>query len=223
VVETSGVKAAERLRLTWYSPEPIKEAMFYWECKRRLNTLQAFRKLVETYFQNTQFTNMGRPIEQQEAADARVQINHMAGDVLESCALVGHSMSLSYTPPPMTGILTPHTVNIIRGLFQFDRLRIPRKVAFDYLDQAIGDYERLKKKTLRQSFNPFYWLWLGLGILLSIPFLLLEAVGFNASKMEESLGGKVFKLIGAVAALLAVLNYLGFSTTWQHISKLVRR
>ena len=109
---------------------------------------------------------MGRPIEQQEAADARVQINHMAGEVLESCALVGHSMSLRYMPPPTTGILTPHEVNVIRGLFQFDRLRIPTKVAFDYLDQAIGDYERLKKKAFRQSFNPFYWLWLGLETLL---------------------------------------------------------
>jgi hypothetical protein len=197
--------------------------MLYWECKRRLHTLQAFRNLVVTYFQNTHFSNMGRSIEQQEAAEARVQINLMAGDVLESCALIGHNMNMSYTPPPASGVSTGFTVNIVKALFQFDRLRIPSKVALDYLDRAIGDYERLKKKTFRQSFNPFYWLWLGLEILLSIPFRLLGAAGFNARKMEQSWGGKLVKLIEVIAALLAVLNYLGFSTTWQHISKLVRR
>lgn len=195
--------------------------MLYWECDRRLKELKAFRQLVKAYFANTPFTNMGRPLEQPEASAARQQINLGAGRAIESCALVGHQLALNYTPPPMTG-LAGFNINVIKSLFEFDRLRIPRKVAFDYFDRAIGDYERLKKKLLRQSFNPLFWLWLGFSGLLSIPFRILDAAGFNARALERSLGGKVFKLLEAIASILAVLNYLGISTTWQRVAHLVR-
>src|SRR5438105_895264 len=143
--------------------------MLYWESKRRLRSLRNFRQLVTTYFDNTHFSNMGRPVEQEEALKARKEINLMAGEVLESCARIGHTMSMDYTPPPLTG-LPGFRINVVNSLFEFDRLRIPRKVMLDYLDRAIGDYERLSKKAFRQAFNPFYWLWLGFTGLLGIPF-----------------------------------------------------
>jgi hypothetical protein len=181
--------------------------------------LRTFRQLTKTYFIYTHFTNMGRLVEQHEAVEAREQINLRIGNVLESCALIGHTMSMNYTPPPATR-LAGFTINVIKDMFQFDRLRIPRRVVFDYLDRAIGDYERLLKKLVRLSFNPLYWLWMGFATVLSLPFRILGAAGFNARAMERSWAGKLFKLIEAIAALLAVLNYLGFSTTWQRITSL---
>jgi hypothetical protein len=109
--------------------------VLYWECKRRLNMLRTFRQLTTTYFIYTHFTNMGRLVEQQEAVEAREQINLRIGNVLESCALIGHTMSMNYTPPPATR-LAGFTINIIKDMFQFDRLRVPRRVVFDYLDSV---------------------------------------------------------------------------------------
>lgn len=195
--------------------------MLYWACKRRLDELRAFRELVRIYFANTHFTNMGKPIEQQAASVARQQINLDAGRAIESCTLIGHQMVLNYTPPPASG-LSGFNVNVIKELFQFDRLRIPRSVAFDFFDRAIGDYERLRRKLLRQSFNPLFWLWLVFRGLLRIPFHILGAAGFNAQAIEQSKAGKTFKIItafaGFVLTILGILHALGFSTTWHDIA-----
>jgi hypothetical protein len=61
-------------------------------------------------------------------------------------------------------------------------------------------------------FNPFFWAsWL-LNKFLSVPFDIVRLAGFDAERIERSLGGRALKaLMGLVvfaAALLTVLYYM---------------
>jgi hypothetical protein len=56
----------------------------------------------------------------------------------------------------------------------------------------------------RTAFNPLYWLGILVVWTLRLPFKLLGAAGFNATKVEESFFGKILKLIWGLG--------LGFAT-----------
>ncbi len=115
---------------------------------------------------------------------------------------------------------------MVTNLFQLDRFLILYPQALDLLDRAIGDYERLRVRLRRQSFNPFYWLWVGFTRLLNIPFRILNAAGFNGRAAEQSLPGKLVKaVIGFVvfiAALLQSLSLLGYQTSLGHFIGLLK-
>lgn len=117
-------------------------------------------------------------------------------------------------------------MNLVTNLFNLDRQQIPASKAFDLLDRAIGDYERLQTKLRRQSWNPFYWIRLAFSALLSLPFRILGAAGFDARAMERSLIGRLFKavegLVIFVAALLQALSLLGLPTSLSHLIGLLR-
>ena len=150
--------------------------MLYWECKHRLKELRDFRQLVGLYFSNTGIDTRGRRHENANAATVRAQINLHMAEVVRSCSLIGHSLTLTYTSPSH-GFTSP--MNVTTNLFSLDRLRIPASKATDSLDMAIGDYERLKARLRRLSWNPLYWLRLGFFALLGLPFRMLEALGFD--------------------------------------------
>ena len=197
--------------------------MLYWECKHRLKELRDFRQLVGLYFSNTGIDTRGRRHENANAATVRAQINLQMAEVVRSCSLIGHSLTLTYTSPSH-GFTSP--MNVITNLFSLDRLRIPASKATDSLDMAIGDYERLKARLRRLSWNPLYWLRLGFFALLGLPFRMLEALGFDTRSVEQSFGGKLFKAIGALvfflAALLQTLSLLGLPTSIRHVFGLLR-
>jgi hypothetical protein len=199
--------------------------MLYWECKRRLNTLREFRQLVVTYIRGGGVTTLGRRVETPDSRAARDAINLRMGDAVKSCVLIGHSLTLYYSPPPVSGGLTGQ-INIVENLFQLDRFRIPYSKVLDLLDRAIGDYERSRAKLRRQSFNPFYWVWIGFTSLLSAPFSILTAAGFNGRAAEQSLLGKLIKAVEGfvlfLAALLHSLSLLGYETSLGHLIKLLK-
>lgn len=158
---------------------------------------------------------MGRRHQSSEAAKTRDLINPQIPEIIRSCALIGHSSSLSYTNP-QRGVAAH--IDVIINLFNLDSLRIPASRATDFLDRAIGDYQRLETTLRRKSWNPFYWIRLGFFALLSLPFNVLGAVGFgDPREMERSVIGKLFKavevLVVFLAALLTVLSLLGFPTS----------
>jgi len=193
--------------------------MLYWECKRRLTEVRTFRELVRRYFKDSGFDSRGKRYFSNGNRELRIRINTMQPEVVRSCYLVGHSLSCSYADP-LTGF--HGRINVIESLFTLDRLRIPLSAAFDYLDRAIGDYERNLSKLKRQSWNPLYWLRLAFLWLIGFPFRILGAAGFDARAIEQTLAGRVVKasvgFIIFVSALLQALNYLGVqTTTWRHL------
>jgi hypothetical protein len=198
-------------------------AVLYWECKRRLKELREFQQLVHSYFSNTGFDSMGRRHENADAREARARINLQVPEVVRSCARIGHSLTLSYNSP-QHGFAGE--INLITNLFNLDRQRIPASKAFDFLSRAIGDYERLETRLRRQSWNPLYWIRLAFLALLSLPFRILGAAGFDARAMEQSLIGRLFKAVEGfvifLAALLQVLSLLGLPTSLSHLVGLLR-
>ncbi len=166
---------------------------------------------------------MGRRHENADAREARPRLNLKMPEVVRSCTLIGHSLALSYHSP-QHGFAGE--INLITNLFNLDRQRIPVSKAFDFLDRAIGDYERLETSLRRQSWNPLYWIRLAFLTLLGLPFRILGAAGFDARAMEQSLIGRLFKAVGGLviflAALLQVLSLLGLPTSLSHLISLLR-
>jgi hypothetical protein len=197
--------------------------MLYWECKRRLNELREFQQLAHSYFSNTGFDSRGRRHENDDARKARADLNLKIAEIVRSCALIGHSLTLSYSIPQQG---FGAEINVISNLFNLDRQRIPPSKAFDILDRAIGDYERLETKLRRQSWNPFYWIRLAFLALLGLPFRIFGAAGFDSRAMEQSLTGRLFKAVAGfvifLAALLQALSLLGLPTSISHLVGLLR-
>lgn len=175
------------------------------------------------YFSNTGFDTRGRRHENSDAQKARSKINLDIPEVVRSCTIIGHSLSVAYNSP-QHGFAGE--INLITNLFNLDRQRIPISKAFDFLDRAIGDYERLETTLRRQSWNPFYWIRLGFLTLLGLPFRMLGAAGFDARAMEQSLIGRLSKAIAGLviffAALLQTLSLLGLPTSLSHLVGLLR-
>ena len=94
--------------------------------------------------------------------------------------------------------------------FELDRQRIPEGHAVDLIEKAIGVYQSNRTAALRRTINPFWWLKGSLLWFLSIPFIVLGALGFNATHTEGSVFGQSFKLLLAISALLTIVNYLGW-------------
>lgn len=163
---------------------------------------------------------MGRRHENANARATRIQINLKMQEAVRSCTLIGHLLTLSYNSPRVAG-----EINVITNLFNLDRQRIPVSKAFDFLNRAIGDYERLESRMRRQSWNPFYWIRLAFFTLLGLPFRILGAAGFDARAIEQSLIGRLIKAVEGfvifLAALLQVLSLLGFPTSLSHLARMV--
>ena len=187
--------------------------MLYWESKRRLESLREFRDLVLEYFSNAKSKYVaGAPLENEKAHQTRTEINRRVGMVLKSCQLGGESLTVYYTPPPLTGgVATP--INLLLEMFELWRYPIPKERITDSLDRAIGNYERRTEWLRKQLFNPLFWLQWSTSKILSTPFRLLGLAGFDAKRIEESVFGKLFKAVTALAGfvylVLQILDKLG--------------
>jgi len=98
-------------------------------------------------------------------------------------------------------------------------LSSPDKIT-DRLYSALGAYEYRQKTFKRKLINPLYWV----GEFIRLPFHILRYAGFNASKIELSWFGRIYKLIATfvifLAAVLQILNMLGINTTFfSNLSK----
>jgi hypothetical protein len=204
--------------------------MLYWEARRRLAEVRAFRALVHEYFSNTARDNTYRHTRHplKDLSEVREQINKGIPAAVRNCYKVGQSVSLDYLHP---GRGVKARVNVIESIWGLDNWQISVSTVFDYLDRTIGIYEEQVNFLARQRWNPLYWLRLGFLWVIGLPFRLLGAAGFNAPEIEASLGGKIAKaiigfIVGVVAfssALLQALYYLGFKTGWRDLWQFLHR
>ncbi|OGQ04710.1 MAG: hypothetical protein A2W61_05950 [Deltaproteobacteria bacterium RIFCSPLOWO2_01_44_7] len=88
--------------------------------------------------------------------------------------------------------------NLFANIFHnaFDHQRV-----LDLLDRAIGRYDYIIENQWKKWINPLYWI----GELIRIPFYLLRFAGFDATKVEMSIFGKLYKVIVSFVALFGGL------------------
>jgi len=84
---------------------------------------------------------------------------------------------------------------------------VGQQMIYDALNKVVGACEDEKERALRELVNPFHLVKNIVLMILRLPFMLIEATGFNVSKFEDHFFGKSFKLamlLGLVWGLLAL-------------------
>ena len=181
-----------------------------WENTRRLRVLREFRNDVISYFNNSSVMGLGEGRrENTDAVQSRQRINLTSNQAHHIIAAAGIATTITYTPPAMIGGYVQR-IEVFSNLFGLDRYQISPDYVVGFIERAIGVYQFDRKAAFRRTINPFWWLKRSLLWLLSIPFIFLGALGFDAGRAEGSVFGKLLKLLLATSAALTILNYLGW-------------
>lgn len=122
-----------------------------------------------------------------------------------------HKIPLEFKslPPPMVGgAIIP--VNIFQSvLFDNSYQGVSKQMVVDALSQSIGACEKNIDSEFINLINPLSWIKFLLVSLLRIPFVMIEATGFNVSKVEDHLFGKLFKFL-EIIFIIFVMYKFGF-------------
>ena len=184
-----------------------------WENNRRRQVLADFHNDVVTYFNNSNyrgnFVELGdNRIEEPEAMEARRRINLSSHQAHGVVVAAGISPIVEWMPPAIVGGYA-QKIDVIVNLFGLDRYSISAKTAVGLIEMAAGVYESNHKAAIIRTFNPLWWLSRVLLWFIRMPFLLFSAIGFNTRRAENSLPGKLVKLMTAVASILTILHLMG--------------
>src|ERR1700681_1389211 len=117
------------------------------------------------------------------------------------------TMLKSIPPPAVGGVIIP--VELF-GAVLHDNSHggIDRQMIVDALNQTRGAASERVETEFRRMLNPLQWVKDALGFVLRIPFMLVEATGFDISKVEDHFLGKIFKFI-ELSLLLWIAIRLG--------------
>jgi len=85
---------------------------------------------------------------------------------------------------------------------------IDKQSIYDILNQTIGECEARMSVEKRRLINPLYWFKELIVAIIRIPFMLIEASGFDVGKVEDHLIGRFFKLL-EIGLILYFLLRLG--------------
>ena len=184
------------------------------ENNRRLSKLTSFRNDVVNYFNNCKFDRSEFEVnENEEARRTRIEINTALDEVHEIILAAGINPCLTYQAAPMRGGFITD-LDVIMNIFNISSHQITPNIITDQVERAIGIYTKNRRAALFRFFNPFFYLGLIIDLLANLPFVLLGRIGFNRAKAESSLLGRIakgfFQLVYLIAAVFAVLYYLGY-------------
>lgn len=119
----------------------------------------------------------------------------------------------SFPAPMVGGAVIP--VNMFQAVVNDNSYGgIDRQWIYDAISQTIGRCEEVVAAERRNLVNPIYWLKNLVVSILRIPFVLIEATGFDVGKVEDHLLGRVFKLL-ELAVILYVVFKLGLTKEQQ--------
>lgn len=85
---------------------------------------------------------------------------------------------------------------------------IDKQQIYDALNQTIGECEARLSIEKRRLINPLYWIKELIVAVIRIPFMLIEASGFDVSKVEDHLFSKIFKIL-EIVIIVYILFWLG--------------
>jgi len=187
--------------------------ILYWENARRIRELIKFRDQVVTYFNNCEFDRL-EPLENEEAVKVRSAINRSMVEIRDMIIAAGVLPIITYTPPRTVGGYIQN-IDMILNIFHVQHYDINPKEITDYLEKAIGVYEKSQRRSKIRIFNPFFYIGFLLDLIAEIPFFLVGKIGFNRTKAESSVIGRIIKGIGylipVLAAALTILDILGYT------------
>lgn len=84
--------------------------------------------------------------------------------------------------------------------------QINNQAIYDAINQTIGESEAEVSLKKRRLLNPFYWIKELIVFIIRIPFLLVQASGFDVSKVEDHFLAKIFKLLFIIAIIYILLR-----------------
>ena len=213
------------------------------ENRNRLNILLEFRKLVVDYF-NLEFeppksepkSELAKALravrgednktEGQGQVEIRAKINLMLNKISDAMYSAGIRPVLYYSPPPMIGGLAGN-IDLVQNIFNLHRFQIGCDELLDFIERTIGIYENDKTRAKIRVFNPFFWIGLIFDYIARLPIKLLGKLGFNQSKVEDSLFGKITKgliwfllsISGIAVSILTITEKLGYLDKLKSIIK----
>ena len=175
-----------------------------YENSRRLRKLSEFREQAILYSSRGDY-------ESEEVNRVRTKINLMMQEVSKIVFAAEIDTNIVRVPPPAIG--GPNVnVEVISNIFLLSQLDIPINELINFLERSIGVYQSDLRKSLIRTFNPIWWI----GGIAHIPFKIMGAAGFNAMRAEQSIIGRLSKvvinLITLIAALLTIFYYLMYWT-----------
>ena len=186
----------------------------FWENQRRLRELNNFHSNVISYFDGPNGTSaIARQNEGGESGKCRQDINLSIIEVRDIVKASGVADMVAWTPPPAIGGNTQR-VGLFDDLFYLKQYEIPASSVVDVLERSIGVYIADQRNSLWRTLNPVWWIFKAVKWLSRIPFILIDAAGFDADRAEHSVPGRLFKMATAsimvAAALLTILDLIGW-------------
>ena len=186
------------------------------ENTRRLNLLIDFRNQAISYFNSRRAAfNSLRPQDTEDSQTYRRHINTHISEIDEIIMAADVFPSVQWSPPPIIGGRA-RNLNLIANIFNLDAYRISPEVLLDFLDRAIGKYEKNAKGSIFRLFNPFFYASLVVYAFSIAPFWFFREIGFKTHTVESSFFGRTIKFLFALIPLLA--SFLGIL---KHLDLLV--
>ena len=185
----------------------------FWENRRRVNRLLGFRGTIVAYANHTEKVLGNLELnEDEEAVKMRREINLTLPEVQDIMQAPNISTQIAWTSPPAVGGRM-QTVDLLYDFFSLHRYMVSPQFLIDQIDRCVGLYEQDYAKSVRRTFNPFFWIARLFEWIASVPFRFVGILGFDQSRVESSMLGRILKgilqSIVYIAAFLTVLHFLG--------------
>ena len=182
-----------------------------FENARRIDALNGFRNQAIGYFSSRKSSYNSLKLSDTEASLLyRKQINANIGEIEEIIFAVGIQPLVNWRPPPIVGGRSQN-LDLVANIFNLDSYRISPQTLIDFIDRAIGRYERNSTSSVLRMLNPIFYLSLLVYVFSRIPFWFVKEIGFETGNIEFSLIGRVikflFSLIPLAASFLAILQH----------------
>jgi hypothetical protein len=174
----------------------LSKAVTYFECKRRIDFLGQFR---DSLLQLPERADDASPADRRAINEAIPRVRRYLIDS-------GFYPLVDMAQPYVAGGRVFRGIDALGNIFSgVAEVASLKSSVLDYVDRAIGQYRDDLRHSLFRTFNPFWWLWRTVSAVVSLPFRLLTWAGFDGSRVEQSRGGRVVKIVGAVVTLVVVL------------------
>jgi hypothetical protein len=168
--------------------------------RHRARDLRMFRKVVEEYFERSEYDSDGLPVDWEGAQTARSQIHRMLPRILQVVKAAGIGSPETATDPGV-GVGDP---DALQHIFTSRYVDTGGQEILDVIDMAMGVYEANRFNALGRTVNPLYYTATLLAFVVSLPRRFFRALGFRPPRSRvPSIRAEDVARLEAVAARLA--------------------
>jgi len=172
-----------------------------WERRRLLSRV---RSDLDAYF--AALTYEAFPFRVVESDEARRIRENSSGSMRRCRRIVRASGQVSLVrlaPGERAGDV--ERVDLLEVVFELDRHNLRKEDVFQALDAATQAYERGARAAWLRTFNPLYWLSMGLDVVEVAPFFPLRLLGIEPGRVADSAPGTVVRVLLRSVALATVV------------------